>query len=182
MYKYFPCILPADSVSGHMRLFADRIAEETDTHPPHLWTPPHLTLHRPIVADEREVRGRLARVSSQAQQVNLCFSGNLDCYRNEDAEYFVLPAQTPLDVASLWVAVHEAFSGLPGYERIKTDGSTTLHAIIAKVTPAISKRVWPKVREFRTEPMTTPVTTIDLFRKPTLGGKWEIIDTFPIPA
>lgn len=182
MYKYLPCLLPTDSVSAGMRLLADRIAEETDTHSPLLWSPPHITLHRPVIAEEEEVRNCLAHVAAHAQQSNICFSGTLDCFKGEEAEYFVLPAQTPWRVASLWVGVHKAFRHLPGYERAKTDGSTMLHATLAEVTKEISERTWPKVRNFWTEPMVMPVTRIDLLRKLVRGGNWEMVHRFPIPA
>ena len=180
MYKYLVCLFISSQTKGQICLLADEVAKEIGVHPLYLWLDPHITFHRPIVADENLLKKRLANAVARARQSRITFSGDLDHFGKK---YIVLPVQATWEIASLWVGIHTEFAtGLPEYECGKYDSDNTLHVAITEVTEEIYDRVWPKIKKIRFEPTTIPFETISLYRKLVTGGKWENIASFPIPT
>ena len=141
---------------------------------------PHVTLHRPVVGIDEEKMRNLAR--SCALRVDRNIRVTVSDLSHFGKEYIVLRINTTQSLASLWVNLNDVLSKLAEYEHGEFDGDNTLHITIAKNTTEVFDKVWPKIQEITVPKIIIPVTLIELYRKLTDGGKWEMIEAFPIPS
>lgn len=180
-YLYHVCIPVRGTAYSLLWELFELVAEETGTRPN--WTRnPYITLHRPIETCEEPLKTFLQEETARTRQSRVTFSGALDHFGKR---YIVLPAQATWETSSLWVRLHERFKSLGGYRRGMFENDNTLHTTIAELKAEeeeIFNRSWPAIRNIRVNPVRMPLTEICLRRKPALGGNWEIIDIFPIPA
>ncbi|MFA6414568.1 MAG: hypothetical protein WC217_00980 [Candidatus Paceibacterota bacterium] len=156
----------------------DKVAHETGINPPHYELAPHMSFHRPIHGvDEAVLRRGLVRVTRLMRQTRATFHGLYAFER----QYIVLPAQATLRAATLWVSINDFLSSLPGYEESEYAGDNTLHVTIAKGVTPVFDQSWPKIQGIQFNPLTVPIKTIDLYRKSTIRGGWEGVESFHIP-
>ncbi len=178
MNKYLISFPIPDPFCGQLCLEMEKVASITGIPPPFWQLEPHMTFHRPLLGiDEGLVKNLVTSATLQMRQTRITLSGLFPF-----GEHFIVrPVQATRSVAALWVEINNLLSRLPEYEHGEYDGDNTLHVTIAQKTSAVFDRSWPEIRKIEVKPMTIPLRSIALYRKPAAGGRWESIASFPIP-
>ncbi len=179
MHKYLVLFPIPNPFARRICRLMDDVAAITGLQPPYHKLLPHVTLHRILMGvDERVLKNLVASATLQVRQTTVTLHSLLPFGKR----YVVLPVHLTRSAASLWVCINDLLSRLPEYEHSEYDADNTLHITVAAKTTPVFDHAWPLIQKIPVEPMTIPLRTIALYRKPAAGGRWEAVETFSLPS
>lgn len=165
----------------------DWVATHTKLPPPHVNLPPHVTFHKPIQGmTGDEVANLVASMTLQVKRTRIKHGEHLFAFGKH---YIVIPIHATNALANLWAGITRLLSSVPTYEHDPYAHDNTLHITIAAKTTDVFDKIWLDVRDthipspdaLAEQGQEILLESVELWKKPVKGGKWEFLREFPIP-